>query len=235
MTTPKPAAGFSSPRCPTCQAELSPGATFCHRCGRALTPGRPAGNGRASWIAAGVVVLVSAVGIAFLLMRPPQAATRPRMGGGAAPAALTGPAPDISALTPRQGFDRLYNRVMTAAEQGDTATQVRLTEHALAAYTQLDSTDTDGRYHAAVLHAQVGQFPEALALADTILAADRRDLLGLLIQGIVAELRKDQGTLLKVQQEFLAAWPARDRKRADYLDHQTMLDDFRKAAEAAAQ
>ena len=234
MTTPTPSALAMPRRCPACQAELNPGATFCHRCGRALAPGLPVGNGRASWIAAGVVVLVSAIGMAFMLMRPPQAATRPEMGGGA-PAALTGPAPDISTLTPRQGFDRLYNRVMTAAEQADTATLVRLTEHALGAYTQLDSMDTDGRYHAAVLHAQVGQFPEALALADTILAGDRRDLLGLLIQGTVAELRKDQVTLVTVQKTFLAAWPARDQKRADYLDHRAMLDDFRKAAEAAAQ
>jgi len=234
MTTPTPPAVATSRRCPACQAELSPGATFCHRCGQALTPGRPAGNGRASWIAAGVVVLVSAIGMAFVLMRPPQTPARPGMGGGA-PTALTGPAPDISTLTPRQGFDRLYNRVMTAAEQADTATLVRLTEHALGAYTQLDSMDTDGRYHAAVLHAQVGQFPEALALADTILAGDRRDLLGLLIQGTVAELRKDQVTLVTVQKTFLAAWPARDQKRADYLDHRAMLDDFRKAAEAAAQ
>jgi len=235
MTTPTSLAGSTPQRCPACQAELNPGATFCHRCGRALAPGSPAGNGRGSWIAAGVVVLIAAIGIAFVLIRTPQAPARPSMGGGAAPAGFAGPAPDISTLTPRQGFDRLYNRVMTAAEQGDTATVVRLTEHALAAYTQLDSMDTDGRYHAAVLHAQVGQYPEALALADTILARDRGDLLGLLIKGTVAELRQDPVALTKVRKDFLAAWPGRDPKRTDYLDHQAMLDDFRKAAVAAAQ
>ena len=76
-----------------------------------------------------------------------------------------GPAPDISRMTPRERFDRLFNRVMQAAEQGDTAQVERFTPMALGAYAQLDSVNADARYHAAVLRLQVGDLAGALALA----------------------------------------------------------------------
>ena len=42
---------------------------------------------------------------------------------------------------------------------------------AILAYGLLDTVNADLRYHAAVLYAEPGSYPEALALADTILAA----------------------------------------------------------------
>ena len=70
--------------------------------------------------------------------------------------ARAGGAPDISQLTPRERFDRLFNRIMQAAEQGDTAQVRRFTPMALGAYAQLDTIDVDARYHAAVLRLQTG-------------------------------------------------------------------------------
>jgi tetratricopeptide (TPR) repeat protein len=203
-------------------------AAFCPHCGHAVTTGN-----QGAWIAAAAVVLACALGIAFVLLRP-RPVPRPDMGDGSALPAPTRPAPDISTLTPRQGFDLLYDRVMAAAQKGDSVTMVRLTEHALGAYTQIGRPDADARYHLAVLHAQVGQFPEALALADSILAADPRDLLGLLVRGTVAELEKDAAALARARRDFLASWPGRDLKRTDYQDHQAVLDAFRAAAEAKA-
>ena len=49
---------------------------------------------------------------------------------GGAPGAL----PDLASMTPREQFDRLYNRVMQASEQGDTATANRFSPMALQAY-----------------------------------------------------------------------------------------------------
>jgi hypothetical protein len=177
-----------------------------------------------------VAVAISLIAIAYALTRPAPVAPAPET-GLQTDAGLAGPAPDISTLSPRQSFDRLFNRVMAAAEQGDSATVVRFTAHGLSAYGQLDSVDADARYHAAVLYAQVGQYPEALALADTILANDSGHLLGFLIRGTVAELQQDQSALATARQGFLAAWTRDSRRdRAEYLDHQAAIDEFRKAA-----
>lgn len=230
MSAPPSTPASSVRICASCQADLPVGAAFCSRCGRAV-----ATSSRGVWLAAGVVVLACMLGIVFVLARPGQPAARPDMGSTATGSAPAAPAPDISTLTPRQGFDRLYDRVMAAAQQGDTATMIRLTEHALGAYTQIPSPDADARYHAAVLLAQVSQFPEALALADTMIAADPRDLLGLLVRGTVAELQKDTAALARARRDFLAAWVGRDTRRSDYQDHQAALDAFRAAADAKAR
>ena len=204
---------------------------FCPQCGApGGTTAPPSGN-RTVWIVSTVVVVLSLAAILYVLNRP---RTVPASAPLAASGTFTGPAPDISTISPREGFDRLFNRVMTAAEAGDSATVIRFTDHALGAYAQLDSVDADARYHAAVLRAQVGQYPQALALADTILADAPQHLLGFVIRGTVAELTRDQAALDRAQADFLAAW-AKDpkRDRPEYLDHQVVLDGFHAAAEAA--
>lgn len=163
----------------------------------------------------------------WVLARP----AAPAPAAPAAPGGFEGPAPDISTLSARDGFDRLFNRVMAAAEQGDTATATRFAAHALAAYTQLDSVDLDARYHAAAMHAQVGQYAEALALADTMAAQVPGHLLAWVIRGSVAELRSDPAALADARRGFLAAWDADPKRdRPEYLDHQKALDDFRASA-----
>lgn len=181
-----------------------------------------------------MVVAASALIGARLLSSPPdpQAAAPPPPGAG--PAMLAGRAPDISNLTPRQRFDRLYQRVMDAAGTGDTGTVLTFTRHAITAYAQLDSVDADARYHLAILYAQVGEFPPALALADSILMIAPSHLLGLLALGTVAELAGDRVSLERIRARFLNAWDAeRQHGRAEYLDHPDVLEDFRRAAIAA--
>jgi hypothetical protein len=242
-------------QCASCGAELSAGARFCHRCGTAA-PGaaRASGAGapgiaaaattgvslgrqdRMPWIAAGLVILVALGAIVWNVLRnEPEPA-----GGGASQApppglagpGLSGPAPDISQMTPRERFDRLFNRVMTAAEQGDSATVVNFTPMALGAYAQLDTVNVDARYHAAVLNAQVGDFAAARALADTILAEVPGHLFGWVIRGEVARLENDPATLAEARRGFLAAYDAEmAANRVEYLEHRPVLDRFR--AEAA--
>jgi hypothetical protein len=111
---------------------------------------------------------------------------------------------------------------------------MRLSQHALEAYRQVDSLDADAWYHAAVLHAQVGGYDAALALADTILARAPKHLLGHLIRGTVAQLRGDRAALAAAHRGFLEAWAAEPATgRAEYLDHQQLLQDFRREAETA--
>lgn len=215
----------SGSHCHDCGAQLDTGVAFCHRCG-AVQPVPTPREGLAWVVAGGLVVLTL---IVFLATQDRAAPVPLDM---AAPAAgLSSRAPDISNLSSRQQFDRLYDRVMAAATEGDTATMIRLTEHALQVYAQLDSLDADARYHAAIMALQLGGAEAALVLADSILAADPAHLFGFLIRGTVAEISGDPRALQAAQAAFLGAWPSESaRQRAEYLDHQAVLDQFRQAA-----
>lgn len=243
-------------RCAACDAELSSGARFCHRCGQAVAGGGGApgvaaaqttgaslgsaaggggGSDRTVWIAAALVILVALGAIVWHVVRgdpEPAGGAAAQSTAGLEGPALSGPAPDISQMSPRERFDRLFNRVMTAAEQGDTATIVNFTPMALGAYAQLDTVNVDARYHAAVLNAQVGNYAAARALADTILAEVPGHLFGHVIRGEVARIEGDEATLARAHRGFLEAWDAEmAANRVEYLEHRPVLDRFR--AEAA--
>jgi hypothetical protein len=139
-------------------------------------------------------------------------------------------------MTPRQRFDRLFNRIMQAAERRDSAEVSRFTPMALGAYDQLDSRDADARYHAAVLHMQVRNLDEARALADTILRESPRHLFGYVVRGEVAELQGADQLLAQARRDFLAQYPSQmATKRVEYLDHQPVLEEFKTAAEGATR
>jgi hypothetical protein len=139
--------------------------------------------------------------------------------------------PDISNMTPRERFNRLYNRVMSAAQSGDEATVTRFTPMALMAYAQLDSIDADARYHAALLKVHTGEVDASRALADTILARDPGHLFGYVVQGTVARFRKDPKELTRAYTGFLKRYDQEIKlDRPEYGEHRTSLEDFRKAA-----
>jgi hypothetical protein len=153
---------------------------------------------------------------------------------GAAGGTPQGPAPDISGLTPRERFDRLFNRIMQAAERGDSAEVARFTPMALGAYDQLDAIDVDARYHAAVLRMQAGDYAGARALADTILAQSPAHLFGYVIRGTTARLQNDRPGLAQAQRDFLASFDSAMRSnRVEYLEHKPVLDGFKMEAEKA--
>ena len=234
-------------RCAHCSAELSAHARFCHRCGHPVGPGAaraPAAAGsrpeQTAWIVAGALVLLLLGAIVWRVERGTAAPVVPDManpGAGDAPFAggrPTGPAPDISAMSPRERFDRLFNRVMSAAERGDSGTVVTFTPMALGAYSQLDTVDTDARYHAALLLLQTGGVPAALALADTIEATQPGHLFGYLIRGSAADLAQNDTMRRQAYRDFLAHVAAEEKAdRPEYREHQPAIDAFRKQAEQA--
>ena len=152
--------------------------------------------------------------------------------GGGLP---TGQAPDISQLSPQERFLRLNNRVMEAAGRGDTGTVVNFTPMALGAYAQLPAATNDERYHAAVLHAQVGRMAEALALTDTMLQASPRYLLAYVVRGDIAGIQGDSARLRAAYADFRAAWDAEiGAGRTEYVDHRNVLDEFMQRARSAS-
>ena len=230
--------------CAHCRAELSPQARFCHRCGQSVAsaaPVPPAGaSDRKVWLVAGTVCVLLVAGIAYKVSSDAPEQAAPDMANAGAGVAAnrgpTGPAPDISAMTPRERFDRLYDRIMRAAGIGDSAGVQRFTPMALGAYQQLDTIDIDARYHAAMLHTQVQQWPAALALADTILAESPGHLFAYVIRGEVGRARNDSGLLARAQQDFRANYDSALRSnRVEYLEHKAVIDEFKAEAEKRKQ
>ncbi|MDX2192547.1 MAG: zinc ribbon domain-containing protein [Gemmatimonadales bacterium] len=230
--------------CPQCRTPVSVAARFCPQCGHALVVGAPA-PARTPWIIAGVATLAfMAVTIAFLLRNDPRGAAEAAVpaapaepvapfaggaGGGGAP-------PDISNMSPKERFDRLYNRVMQASESGDQATVDRFLPMALASFGQLDSVDVDARYHVAMLRLHTGGTDEAAAQADSILRQHPGHLFGYLIKASVARFRKDEAALAKSRQEFTQRYDAEVKKGLpEYGEHKGSLDRFLAEARGGAR
>ncbi|HJR15539.1 MAG TPA: hypothetical protein VJ808_01695 [Gemmatimonadales bacterium] len=203
---------------------------------------RPASD-RGPWLVAGALCVLLVGGIAYQVSSSgaqpvapdmANAGANPAPGGNSAPPA--GPAPDISAMSPRERFDRLFNRIMQAAERKDSGEVVRFTPMALGAYQQLDSIDADARYHAAVLQLQIRNVAAARALADTILAESPGHLFAYVIRGEVATRSGDARLRAESERDFLAHYNGEVvSRRIEYLDHQPVLDEFKKEAEKAVR
>jgi hypothetical protein len=216
--------------CTACRTELSPQARFCHRCGTQVAATRGSDSDRRAWTIAAVLCVLLVAGIAYKVSSSAPQPTAPDM---ANTGVLTGErAPDISGLSPRERFDRLFNRIMQAAERGDAQEVERFTPMALGAYQQLDTVDEDARYHAAVIHLQAGQIPEARALADTILADAPGHLFGYLVRGTAARIANDSAEENKAQREFLRYYQSEmAANRVEYLEHKPVIEEFRSEAE----
>jgi hypothetical protein len=187
---------------------------------------------RRAWIIAGTLCVLLVGGIAYQVSSAAPEPAAADMANAGSSTGLSGPAPDISAMPPRERFDRLFNRIMQAAERGDSGEVARFTPMALGAYSQLDTVDIDGRYHAAVIHMQVGSFPAALALADTILAESPSHLFGYVIRGEIARLRKDSVLRRNAERDFSKHYEsAMQSKRVEYLEHQPVLNQFKAEVE----
>lgn len=218
--------------CAHCRAPLTPGAKFCHRCGS------PAGAGAAA--AAGVsgvgsVLPWSVAGIALLALIAMVAGQR--FGRAPQPATLTTPsgapvadgggmrAPDISSLTPAERAERLYDRIMGAAERGRVDTVRFFMPMALQAYAALGPLNTDQRYDLGRLAEVAGDATIAGAQADTILRGNSQHLLGLVLASRAARLRGDERGAQRYLDRLAKADAAeRAKQLPEYLLHQNDID-----------
>lgn len=186
------------------------------------------------WIIAGLLTVIAIATVVYASSkRGAQAAPSMANAGNAAVdapgAPVTGAAPDISNMTPREQFDRLHDRVVGAAERNDTTSVIRFWPMALGAYDQLPASDrdADARYHMAALHLLVGQFPAALALADTILTLSPNNLTGYYIRGLAAEFQADSGAARDARRAFRANFDTEIGKaQPEYTHHRPLLDQY---------
>ena len=225
------AAAASRP-CPGCGQGSPAGSQFCASCGTLLSGARAPSAGISRyipWVLGGAVVVALAAALSRSAGTAPAAVVAE--GQASAPA---GTPPDISNLTPRQRFDRLYTRIIEAAQKGDQATVEQFTPMALAAFGMLEKVDADARYHLAMLQLHVGDMVGAAAQADSIKKADPKHLFSFVVSGAVARWNKDEVERTKAYQGFLAQYDAEIKaNRPEYQEHRAMLEEVHKAATGA--
>jgi len=224
------AAPLAGATCGSCAAPLTPGAKFCHRCGT------PAGadakiESRSSssalpWSVAGIALLALIALVAaqrFSGSSADSSGEPPTEAGGAPPpgAGTAGRAPDISNLSPAEAAVRLYNRVMGQHERGRADSVQLFAPMAITAYQQLGQLDLDQRYDMGRIAAISGDEALARAEADTILSQHPNHLLGLILAGNAARLRKDAAAERNYREKFIAAVPAeRAKQLPEYITHE---------------
>jgi tetratricopeptide (TPR) repeat protein len=212
--------------CHACGAQLSSSAKFCHKCGAAIGGMKSTGwRGGLPWTLAGVALGAL---LTVVALRATGAGSREQ---GAVPPAASARPPDISQMSPEDAANRLFNRVMMAAEAGKTDSVQFFLPMALMAYGRLTSLDADARYHIGLLHLAGGDIAAALAQADTIQRTVPTHLFIYVLrahahqqQGNTQQQRRAYADFIKNERGELA------RNLPEYAEHQSALTAFKAEA-----
>jgi hypothetical protein len=197
--------------------------------GRRKARAAAAPNNLGWYITAGVLaLLILVVGVSVLFSRDrgtfmpgaaaPDAAA-PMGGTGGTPPPLTG--------TPREQGDRLFNRIMGAREQGDTAQAKFFAPMAIQAYQSSGTLDTDGLIHLSMLQTLSGDGQSGLATAQGILADNPDHLLALSAAAEAATALGDSSAARTHWQHFLRVYEAeRTKTLPEYVDHARVFPEY---------
>lgn len=129
-------------------------------------------------------------------------------------------APDISAMSPRERADRLFNRVMLLSSQGKMDSVAFFAPMAVGAIEALAPLDAHLRYDLGLVALVMGDASRARAEAEAILGGHPTHLLGLLLAARAANARGDAAAEADLRQRLVAAEPAeRARALPEYVDH----------------
>lgn len=217
--------------CSSCRAPLTPGAKFCHRCGTPAglaPPSQTSGLGNALPWAVAAIALVALIALAAgqrFGRGPESSGAQPIETGQPIASGMPGRAPDISALSPAERAERLYDRIMGAAERGRMDSVRFFLPMALQAYEALGNLSLDQRYDLGRLAEVAGDARLASSQADTILGAQPRHLLGLVLAARAARLRGDDRAERQFLERLSSAEPAeRQKQLPEYLLHQNDID-----------
>jgi len=235
-------APLGSRACPKCGAQMSPRARFCPDCGFAAPGAAAAGpipgavatpastmTGKMPWIIAGVAALALLAVVIVVVGR--------REGGPATDSAAAAPfdpnrgTTDISQMTPRDAADRLFNRVMTAAESGDTSQVQFFGPMTIQAYGSAQPLDIDARLHIGMVQLILHNPAGAKAEADTIARESRTHLFGAVLRARAAEAENNTAAARQAYSQMVDNWDAeRAKNLAEYGQHEAVLTQARAAA-----
>lgn len=218
-------------RCPVCQSPVN--GRYCPNCGRDVQGPQAVSRPLGPWLyGGGALVLAAVFGLGILVGRGRGGV--PAAPAGIASAEAPAAAPDISNLSPRERFDRLYERIMRASSSGDAATVQQFSPMAISAYAMLDSVDVDARYDVAVIKLHAGDIAGASALADTIVRLAPTHLFGYMLRATVARFGGDSAGAKGARAAFLRNYAGETRRaRPEYDKHRSAIDTFKREAEGA--
>jgi len=228
--------------CPSCGAATVSQGRFCHACGASLK-GEPGSRKLSAGTLAGLGAVIGLIAAAVVIVviysgpdsAPPSSLALPAPKFDAAPVtSLDGP-PDLSQLTPREAADRLFNRIMTASEQGDRAEALRFVPMAIQAYDGLPALDADAHYHLGLIHDVAGDDAEIDRQIAALRESAPNHLLALVLEYRMAERARDRATASRVLAAFTAAYDAEiAKRRPEYEAHRNSIERLRTAASQAA-
>ena len=219
---------------------MSPGARFCHTCGKPVGSAKteasshevkPSTASSLPWIVAAialVTLLAFLAGSAFNRRRGssldapqnalPQAGLDDRAPGSSSPPDGAVRGPDISQLSPQERADRLFNRVMVLNGQGKSDSVLFFAPMAIEAYRMLSPLNEDQRYDLGRIAEVAGALPLARAQADTILAGNPSHLLGLILAARIASLEKRTADQKASESKLLAVHASESAKKLPEYD-----------------
>lgn len=220
--------------CSVCKGDLTPGSKFCHHCGTASAPGliaTPAAKtSTLPWVVAALALLTMFAMLAgrgfnnrrgSTLDAPqnalPQAGLDDRVPDSSASGAPVR-APDISALSPTERADRLFNKVMLLYSQGKSDSVQFFAPMALQSYQMLGTMNNDQHYDMGRVAEVAGAVPLAKAQADSILKNSPTHLLGLILAARAAALQGDSSALRSYEKRLIAAEKTELAKKLDEYD-----------------
>jgi len=221
-------------RCPSCKSTVLPDARFCHHCGTNLdaapAPARFHAPSIILYSIIGLAVLVAVSGVVMMSggdapVAPPQPASR----APSAPSGGGAQGVDLSQMSPREAADRLFNRVMTASEQGDMEEAQRFAPMAIQAYGRVDRLDADAHYHMGLIYSVMGDFGAVREQVAIIKQFDPNHLLGLILEHDVAEKEGNAFGAAKAAEAFAKAYDAEILSgRPEYDAHRNTIEKFHK-------
>jgi hypothetical protein len=221
---------MSAGACAECGAPLTAGARFCHRCGAAVGAAASSGSDARSFSSSLPWAVAAIALVALIALVAGQRFSRPASttadagdatAGGAPFASGGSAAPDISNMTPAEAAIRLYNRVMSQHERGRADSVQIFAPMAIMAYQALGPLDLDQHYDVGRIAAVSGDQALARAEADTILAKHPSHLLGLILAGNAARMRKDTAAERNYYDKLVAAAPSeRTKQLPEYTAHE---------------
>jgi len=228
--------------CTCCGQPLAAGARFCNNCGEAVTAasapvaGRPRAEAGIRKLVAGaaVIALVAFVAGQAVGRRSPSPTSAIVEQAGSARSTPRPTASDISNLSPEERASRLFNRVRRYTDQGKMDSVRFFAPMAIQAYQMIGAPTAQTRYGIGDIAAAVGEAPLARLEADSILAAQPKHLLGLVLAIRAATIAGDSVAAASFQRRLVAAAPSeRARGLAEYTEHGRDIDEALRKAGAS--
>ena len=236
--SPKRTEPANGPVCPSCGLATLFESRFCHSCGATLDGG-PGGSkwyarrlASVGMVATLVIVAVIAGTLFFKHDGAPSSSPLPILTPEFNTPFMTSQdsPPDLSQMTAREAADRLFNRIMTASEQGKPAEAQFFVPMALQAYGALPVLDRDAHYHLGLIYGMAGDRGNVEKHIAALRQSAPNHLLASMLDHDIAEQAGDKFAISRHIADFNAAYDAEMAiGRPEYEVHHGSIERFRAA------